>query len=54
MKGIKGIDFINNAIDNIINDLVEQGEEEYAERFEEFIDEILVRATSTNDLINIE
>ena len=54
MKGIKGIDFINNAIDNIINDLVEQGEEEYAERFEDFIEEILVRATSTNDLINIE
>ena len=54
MKGIKGIDFINNAIDNIINDLVEQGEEEYAERFEDFIEEILVRATSTNNLINIE
>ena len=54
MKGIKGIDFINNAIDNIINDLVEEGQEEYAERFEEFIDEILVRSTSSNNLINIQ
>lgn len=54
MKGIKGIDFINNAIDNIIDDLVDRGEEEYAERFEEFIEEILVRGTSTNNLINIQ
>lgn len=54
MKGTKGIDFINNAIDNIIDDLVEQGEEEYAERFEEFIEEILVRSTSSNNIINIQ
>ena len=53
MKGIKGIDFINNAIDNIINDLVEKGEDEYAERFEEFIDEILVRSTSSDDIITV-
>ena len=54
MKGIGGIDFINNAIDNIINDLVEQGEEEYADKFEEFIEEILVRGTSSNDIINLQ
>ena len=54
MKGIKGIDFINNAIDNIINDLVEEGQEEYAERFEEFIEELIVRGTSSNDLISIQ
>lgn len=52
LKGIKGIDFINNAIDNIINDLVDAGEEEYAERFEEFIDEILVRSSSENIIVS--
>ena len=53
MKGIGGIDFINNAIDNIIDEMIEAGEEEYADRFEEFIEEILVRSKSEDNIINI-
>lgn len=50
-KGIGGINFINNAIDNIIDDLVEQGQDDYAERFEEFVDEkLLVLSKQSRDI----
>lgn len=50
-KGIGGINFINNAIDNIIDDMVERGEDDYADRFEEFIDEkLLVLSNSSRDI----
>lgn len=50
-KGIGGINFINNAIDNIIDDLVEQGQDDYADRFEEFIDEkLLVLSKQSRDI----
>ena len=50
-KGIGGINFINNAIDNIIDDMIERGEDEYAEQFEEFIDEkLLVLSKSSRDI----
>jgi len=50
-KGISGINFINNAIDNVIDDMIERGEDDYAERFEEFIDEkLLVLSKSSRDI----
>ena len=50
-KGIGGINFINNAIDNVIDDMIERGEDDYAERFEEFIDEkLLVLSKSSNEI----
>ena len=48
MKGIGGINFINNAIDNVIEDLIDKGEEEYADRFEEFIDDKLLVLSKTS------
>ena len=51
MKGIGGINFINNAIDNIIDEMVEKGEDEFVERFEEFVDEkLLVLSRTSNDI----
>ena len=51
MKGISGINFINNAIDNIIDEMVEKGEDEFVERFEEFVDEkLLVLSRTSNDI----
>jgi len=51
MKGIGGINFINNAIDNIIDEMVEKGEDEFVERFEEFVDEkLLVLSKSSKDI----
>ena len=50
-KGIGGINFINNAIDNIIDEMVEKGEDEFVERFEEFVDEkLLVLSKSSKDI----
>jgi len=50
-KGIGGINFINNAIDNIIDEMVEKGEDEFVERFEEFVDEkLLVLSRTSNDI----
>ena len=46
-KGIGGINFINNAIDNVIDRLVEEGEDELLERFEEFIDDKLLTLSSS-------
>jgi len=51
MKGISGINFINNAIDNIIDEMIEKGEDEFVERFEEFVDDkLLVLSRTSNDI----
>jgi len=51
MKGISGINFINNAIDNIIDEMIKRGEEDFAEQFEEFVDEkLLVLSRSSRDI----
>jgi len=51
MKGISGINFINNAIDNIIDEMIKRGEEDFAEQFEEFVDEkLLVLSKSSKDI----
>lgn len=42
MKGIGGTNFINNAIDNILNDMINKGEEEFAKQFEDFVDNKLL------------
>ncbi len=42
MKGIGGTNFINNAVDNILDDMINRGEEELAKQFEDFIDNKLL------------
>jgi hypothetical protein len=51
MKGIGGTNFINNAIDNIIDEMVNRGEDEFAQQFEEFIDDkLLVLSKTSRDI----
>lgn len=51
MKGIGGTNFINNAVDNILNDMINRGEEEFAKQFEDFIDnKLLVLSRSSFNL----
>lgn len=42
MKGIGGTNFINNAVDNILDGMINRGEEELAKQFEDFIDNKLL------------